>query len=592
MIKTKIILGIISTALTLAPAHSAPASAERRQDKALDTLSGQFFTALWRTDPESAISAGKYDGAANLTIPDPASRTQQQAFTDQWLARFTKIDPRQLSVRQRTDQAVLINKLNAERWNLTTLREFEWNPARYNIASPIDHILNTPYAAKPQRLRTLLKRIANVPAYYSAARSSIVNPTREHTQLALAQNAGVRTVLSELDRAAQTSILSLAEKQLYTERIAAARIAVEAYMVWLSELDNTMDKLGTRSFRIGKTLYEQKLAYDMQAGISAEQLYQTALSSREQLLGDMDTLADALWSKTMGFDAKPTQRNDKIRMVLDKLAGKHVARAEFFPEIRRQIPLLQDWVSNHALLTIDPHQTLTVRETPLPQRGAAFVTMEVPGSYRPQDRAYYNVTPLDNQTPEQAEIVLREYNEWALQIANMHQAIPGRYTQLMYANKSPSIVTSIFGNGAMIEGWAGYAERMMLESGYGDNAPEMWLMQEKSNLRSVTDAILDYSVHVLGMTQEQATDMLTKQAFQTPREAAEKWRRVQLTSVQLSREFSGYSEIMALREQRKQALGDKFVLKDFHEQLLRQGSAPVRAIRDFNFSTFKAGEFQ
>ncbi|MDC8758011.1 DUF885 domain-containing protein [Janthinobacterium fluminis] len=568
-----------AVAAAAAPA-AKPAVSERRQDKAMDTLSGQFLTALWRIDPESAIAAGKYDNAATLSIPDQAGRAKQLAFIDDWLARFGKIDARQLSDKQRTDLALLSNKLNADRWYLTTFREFEWNPANYNIAGSLDFILNTEYAAQPQRLRTLLKRIAGVPQYYAAARESIATPTREHTQLAVAQSAGVLTVLGDLDRAAQASILTPAEKQLYTQRIAAARTAVNGYAAWLGELDKSMEQGGARPFRIGKELYEQKFGYDIQSGSSAEQTYQKALSAREQLLQNMDKLSDELWAKTMGEAAKPSDRNQKIGMVIDKLSSKHVARADFFPEIRRQIPLLQDWVSSHNLLTMDPKKPLVVRETPLYQRGVAGASIEAPGPYRPQDRTYYNVTPLDSETAEQAESNLREYNHWILQILNIHEAIPGHYTQLVYANKSPSIVKSIFGNGAMIEGWAVYGERMMLESGYGDNAPEMWLMYSKWNLRSVTNTILDYSVHVLGMKKEEAIDLLTKQAFQTPREASEKWRRVQLTSVQLTSYFSGYSEIMELREQRKQALGSKFVLKDFHEQFLSYGSAPVRVIKE------------
>jgi uncharacterized protein (DUF885 family) len=47
---------------------------------------------------------------------------------------------------------------------------------------------------------------------------------------------------------------------------------------------------------------------------------------------------------------------------------------------------------------------------------------------------------------------LREYNDYILQILNIHEAIPGHYTQLVYSNQSPSIIKSILGNGAMIEG--------------------------------------------------------------------------------------------------------------------------------------------
>ena len=541
----------------------------------------QFLGALWRIDPESAIYSGKYDGAANLTIPSAATRAAQLAFADEWLQKLAKIDARQLSVRQRTDHALLVNKLNADRFSLTTLREFEWNPALYNIAGPIDLILGSEYAAKAQRLRTLLKRLTNVPAYYQAAQASIVNPTHEHTQLALQQAPGTMTVLADLGKAAQESILNQAEKDLFARRIAAAGDALIGYVNFLTDLDKTQQASNTaRSFRIGKALYEQKFGHDIQAGVSAEQMYQKALAAREQLLARMDTLSDELWTKTMGSAAKPADRTKKIGMVIDTLSAKHVSREEFFPEIRRQIPVLQDWVVKNKLLTLDPKKPLVVRETPLYQRGVAGASIDAPGPYRPQDRTFYNVTPLDGVTPEQAESTLREYNHWILQILNIHEAIPGHYAQLVYANKSPSLLKSLFGNGAMIEGWAVYGERMMLESGYGDNTPEMWLMYSKWNLRVVTNTILDYSVHVLGMNEADAMDMLTRQAFQTRSEASEKWHRAQVSSVQLTSYFSGFSEIMDLREQRKQALGPKFDLKQFHEQFLGYGSAPVKMIKE------------
>ncbi|SFF62856.1 Uncharacterized conserved protein, DUF885 familyt [Duganella sp. CF458] len=559
---------------------SKPMPAERRQDKAFDSQANQFLGALWRIDPETAISVGKYDTAAQLTVPDQAYRDQQLAFINEWLEKFGKIDARQLSPKQRSDLGLLQNKLNSDRWYLTTFREWEWNPAIYNVAGPIDFVLNTEYAARPQRLRTLLRRIGSVPAYYEAARNNITNPTREHVKLAIDQAPGVLAVLSDLDKQAQDSILNANEKNLYAQRIAAAKVAVQAYAAWLGELDKSLAVSGARSFRIGKELYEAKFGYDIQSGSNAEQTYQKALATREQLLSNMDRISDDLWPKYLADKAKPSDRFAKIGMMIDKLSSNHVPREEFFPEIRRQIPVLQDWVVKNDLLTLDPNKPLVVRETPAYQRGVAGASIEAPGPYRPQDRTYYNVTPLDDVTPEQAESTLREYNHWILQILNMHEAIPGHYAQLVYANKSPSIVKSIFGNGAMVEGWAVYSERMMLESGYGNNDPEMWLMYSKWNLRSVTNTILDYSVHVQGMTEQEAIDLLTRQAFQTGAEAKEKWRRAQLTSVQLTSYFSGYSEIMELREQRRAALGSKFSLKEFHEDFLSYGSAPVRVIKE------------
>ena len=566
----------------ITPVVSAPAApSEKRADRSLDYNAQQFLNALWKLDPEDAIVVGKFDGAAAMSVPNAALRARQLAFADEWLEKFGKIDPRQLSAKQRTDLAVLVNKVKADKFSLTTLREWEWNPAVYNIAEPLDLILSTDYAAKPQRLRTLLKRLALAPAYYQAAQASIVNPTHEHTELAISQAPGTMVVLAELGKAAQESILTPQEKAIFAQRIANAGTALIGYVDFLTALDRQQQtNKNARSFRIGKALYDAKFSYDIGSANSAEQTYQKALAAKEELLTRMDSLADELWPKTMGGVAKPADRFAKIGLVINKLSNSHVARENFFPEIRRQIPVLQDWVTSHNLLTLDARRPLEVRETPLYKAGVAGASIDAPGPYRPQDKTWYNVTPLTGLSAEQAESTLREYNTWMLQILNMHEAVPGHYAQLVYANKSPSLVKSLFGNGAMVEGWAVYSERMMLESGYGDNAPEMWLMWCKWNLRSVSNTILDYSVHVNGMTRPQAIDLLVRQAFQTPAEASEKWRRVQLSSVQLTSYFSGYSDIMELREQRKQALGPAFNLKQFHEQFLSYGNAPVKTIRE------------
>jgi len=562
-----------------AAAHVAAATPQNRNDRYMDSLSMQFVTALWRIDPEDGIYVGKFDAAAKLTIPDAATRAKKLAFIDEWLDKFGKLNADKLSPNQRTDLAVLLNKLKYERWQLTTFREFEWNPAEYNVAQTFDLILTTEYAAKAQRLRTILKRLADVPAYYQAAQASIVNPTHEHTQLAIQQAPGTLVVLADLGKAAQESILTPQEKAIFAQRIANAGTAVVAWVDFLTDLDKSQVQMqNARSFRIGKDLYEQKFAFEIQSASTGEQTYRKALAARDELLTRMDGLADQLWDKTMGAAAKPADRYQKIGMVIDKLSLQHTTAANFLPEIRRQIPQLQEYVIKNNLVTIDPSKPLVVRETPLYQRGVAGASIDAPGPYRPKDKTYYNVTPLDGLTPEQAESSLREYNNWMLQILNIHEAIPGHYTQLMNANRSPSLVKALFGNGAMVEGWAVYGERMMLESGYGDNAPELWLMWCKWNLRSVSNTILDYSVHVLGMTREQAIDLLVRQAFQTPQEAAEKWKRAQLSSVQLSSYFSGYSDIMELRERRKEQLGERFDLKQFHDQFLGYGNAPVKII--------------
>jgi uncharacterized protein (DUF885 family) len=221
-----------------------------------------------------------------------------------------------------------------------------------------------------------------------------------------------------------------------------------------------------------------------------------------------------------------------------------------------------------------------VRETPVYQRGFAGAGVDAPGPYDPTANTYYNVSPLDGYSAADAESYLREYNDWMLQLLNIHEAVPGHYLQLVHANKSKSLVKSLFGNGAMVEGWAVFSERVMLEAGYGGNTPEIWLIWMKWNLRAVCNTIIDYEIQTGDLGKEQMVKFLTREAFQSEKEATNKWRRATLSQVQLTSYYDGYAEIMALRDEHKARLGKDFTVKGFNDRFLSFGNAPVKLIRE------------
>jgi uncharacterized protein (DUF885 family) len=266
--------------------------------------------------------------------------------------------------------------------------------------------------------------------------------------------------------------------------------------------------------------------------------------------------------------------------MIDKLSVNHTHRDSFQSEIEKQIPKLIEFIKQKDLIYIDPSKPLVVRKEPAYMQGVAGASISSPGPYDKNGNTYYNVGTLANYSAAEAESYLKEYNDYILQILNIHEAIPGHYTQLVYSNNSPSLIKSLFGNGAMIEGWAVYTELMMLENNYGNNTPEMWLMYYKWHLRSVCNTILDYSIHVNNMSEKEALNLLMNEAFQQEAEARGKYKRVSLTQVQLCSYFTGFTEIFDLRESLKKKQGKTFNLKQFHEQFLSYGSAPVKYISE------------
>jgi len=557
------------------------------QDKDFAEFSESFIEQFWQLNPGYAVYVGFYKYDNVLPIPNDVTEQKELAFYQQQLALLNAIDSQALSPNNASDFYILQNQIESAIWSITELKSGQWNPSNYNVAGVFGVILNTDYKPLNDRLKTIIERMENVPAYYQAAQQNLTNPTLTHTQLAAQQSKGTLGLFKTIAEKVANSTLSEQDKQLFATRLTSTVASIDGYIAWLGNKVTELESSNNaKDFRIGKKLYEQKFKLDIFSGYTAEELYNTALSEKDRVHQEMIKIANNLWPKYFEGIEKPADSLVMIKKVIDHISVKHVKRDDFVNSIREQIPELEAFVLKHDLITMDKDKPLVVRETPEYQRGFAGASINAPGPYDAEANTYYNVTPLDNFNDEQAESYLREYNHWLLQVLNIHEAVPGHYTQLVHSNKSKSLVKSIFGNGAMVEGWAVYTERMMLEEGYGDNEPELWLMYYKWNLRVIMNAILDYSIQVNGLTEGEALDMMINQAFQEKSEATGKWRRATLSQVQLTSYFTGYSEIYQLREELKQATGDKFNLKEFHDQFLSYGSAPVPIIRKLMFDDY------
>ena len=551
-------------------------------DQRFQAYTAKALDEMWQEFPEYAVHAGYYKYADQMTVPDQARRDRSLAFYDRQLAALEMFEPAKLSASNQVDRVLMKNRFQSARWNLTNFKSWQWQPSTYNVGGSFGLLINTDFAPLDTRLRHVLARLAKVPAYYAAAKASIADPTLEHTGLALLQNKGALGVFgADLVKKVDASGLRADERALFATRLDAARVAINDYIAYLGTLEAKLKTGPARSFRIGKPLYEQKFAFDIQSGFTASQLYQRALADKAALHDSMEKIARELWPKYLGNAPLPADRLVMIRAVIDELSKHHTTREAFVDTVRKQLPQLEAFVREKDLLDQDPTRPLLVRETPPYMRGVgAGASVSAPGPFDPTANTYYNVTPLDAFTPEEAESFLREYNDWTLQILNIHEAIPGHYTQLMHANKSKSLIKSLFGNGSMIEGWAVFGEKVMLDAGYGNQSPEMWLAWMKWNLRTVVNTILDYEIQTMDMSRDAALTLMTREAFQQQTEATEKWRRASLSQVQLTSYFNGYAEISALRDEMRAKQGKDFSVKRFNNQFLSYGNAPVRSIRE------------
>ena len=138
------------------------------------------------------------------------------------------------------------------------------------------------------------------------------------------------------------------------------------------------------------------------------------------------------------------------------------------------------------------------------------------------------------------------------------------------------MLRSLFGNGAYVEGWAEYIAQVMMDAGFADNDPRFRLSMRKLRLRLLANAILDVRMHTMGMTDEQAMELMTKQAFQTQAEAEGKLQRAKLSSTQLPDLLRGAAGLAGAAAEVRGEEGPAFDMLAFHDLVLGPGRPALR----------------
>jgi uncharacterized protein (DUF885 family) len=137
------------------------------------------------------------------------------------------------------------------------------------------------------------------------------------------------------------------------------------------------------------------------------------------------------------------------------------------------------------------------------------------------------------------------------------------------------LLRNVFGSGTYIEGWAFYTQVLMSDQGYLNNSTPLRMTMLKQMLRGISNTILDIRLQTMGMTDQQAMDLMIGDTFQEREEATAKLQRAQLSSCQLPTYFAGLKAWQEARDKYKQAKGAAFSLREFHERSLKAGPVPL-----------------
>jgi uncharacterized protein (DUF885 family) len=567
----------------LAIVHSI-ASAAPGSDESFSSLAARYLDDIADRSPVAATALGDHRADDRLDSVDAAARARTRNTFLDYRETLAGIDRHELSRANQVDAAILHNEIESTLFELDTLEEWAWNPLYYVRLSgnAIYGLLSRDFAPLDERLANAASRLEQLPRFFAQARGSL-QPERVpkiHAETAIQQNRGLETIIDAMI-VPHLAELSPETRDRLEAAIDIARAAIAGQQAWLE------DELLPRAngdFRIGAELYDRKLAFALNSPLSRRDIRALAEREYELVRNEMYEIAKQVYVGVHPYTAFPDSPDEAYKQVIIR-AALEMAYRELPPrdgivEIARQyLQQASDFVVAANLVTM-PEEPLEIIVMPEFQRGIALAYFSPPGPLDRDQKAFYAVAPLPaDWTEAQVESFLREYNLYSIQSLTIHEAVPGHYLQLALSNRHPSALRSALWSGPFVEGWAVYAERVMIDAGYLDNDPLMRLINRKWYLRAITNAIIDSAIHVDGMTQAEAMKLMVEGGFQEEREAAGKWVRAQLSSTQLSTYFVGYQEHQALRADVEAAWGDEFTLRRYHDQLLSYGSPPVRFVQ-------------
>jgi uncharacterized protein (DUF885 family) len=346
-------------------------------------------------------------------------------------------------------------------------------------------------------------------------------------------------------------------------------------------LEKTLLPRSNGEWRIGKRQFAKKLEMVLDAGMSADEVLADAEREFTRVENEMYIVSRQLWSRYFPKRALPPDdtegRRATVTMVINAVNKEHGTPEELLNDARAQVDRIKQFIRGNNIMTLPEPDRCQIIEMPEFKRGNSIAYLENAPPLDATAPTLYAISPPPSDWPEaRKQTFLEEYNLHMLQILTIHEAYPGHFVQLEYANRNPSLIRRINGSGVFIEGWAVYTEQMMLDQGYGEGDLRLRLMQLKFYLRAVGNAILDNKMHCADMSDEEALEFLMRRVFQSEAEARLKIIRSKQSSTQLSTYFVGRMAHYRVRQQVERALGEKFDLGKYHEAVLNLGSVPVK----------------
>ncbi len=481
--------------------------------------------------------------------------------------RLQQIDAQHLSPTERVDRGILAANVEGRLFELEQVKTFERSPQLYAdiIGTSLASQALFAYAPEADRARRVVSRLRQVPRLVQAARDNIKECPGIFVKVGLESWRGtLRFLEADLPRA----FSSLDDLHILGDLADTSTEAASAITGFVDYLEADLAPRAKASFRLGREKFEQKLRLDEGLSISADRLLTIALRELQQVQDEFRAVAAKLGNGDPGD-------------VWREAKAQHPAVGALIPTAQAQLATLQAFLERHAIVTVPAGEPVVVAPSPDFYRWAS-ASMWASGPFESKpSRAYYYLTDVDRSWPVEKQLEhLRDFNIPALWNISIHEVYPGHFLHYQHLRGVDSKVRKslFFASASFVEGWAHYAEQMMLDAGFERGNASVKLGQLAEALVRLARVVVGIRLHCEDLSVEQGMRFFRDEAFLEESTARREAERGTFDPTYLVYSI-GKLMLLKLRQDYQERQAGKFSLRTFHDALLAQGNAPFWAHR-------------
>lgn len=481
--------------------------------------------------------------------------------------RLAAIKTAVLNDEERVEADALSGNIQARVHELETIRTWERDPQLYAEVLAVSLAAQAifPYAPASERARRVVSKLRQVPRLFEALRANVTDPPGIFVRTAVET---LRGLLQFIERDLPRAFGSVDELSLLGDLADASSEATRAVEATVQYLEEEVGPRARASFRLGPERFLQKLRHSEGVTLDADRLLAIALREIE--------------STKEAFRRTAAQLGrDEPRQVWEAVKRAHPQAGQIVSRAREQVTALGDFLRTRNLVSVPEDAVLEVRPTP-PFYRWTVASLWAPGPFEPRPMAAsYYVTDVDPAwSAERQEEHLRDFSDASLWAICMHEAYPGHFLHFQHLRRvsRKQRRSVLLAPMSFVEGWAHYGEHMMIEAGFGEREPAVVLGQLVEALVRLSRLVVGVRLHADDWSVEQGVRFFRDEALLEEGSARREAERGTFDPGYVTYAI-GKLMLLKLRDDYRRHAGNGFSLRQFHDDLLGQGTLPFAAHR-------------